>query len=195
MNKFVIYIFLFLFSFSFGQKKFSINELPNIYPFSKASKVKIISYNTDFLSEFPIPLPPIEKDGDSTIIKKIIANQTFPIKLNNILGNENLKGIEQTKTLNFAETFELSKLLYNTCGKFPNEMREISNCFFPRNAILFYNDNDKVFEFLEICFECHRMEFTSKKSLEINGMCNEFYSKLENLFKKNGLKTQFNRNY
>lgn len=192
---FSLIIFLLFFSFSFGQKKFSTNELLNIYPFNKTSKVKIISYNTDFVSEFPTPLPPVGKDGDSTIIKNIIANQTFPIKLKNILGNENLKGIEETKTLNFVEIFELSKLLYNTCGKFSNDMREVSKCFFPRNAVLFYDENDKVFEFLEICFECYRIEYISEKSLEINGLCNDFYFKLENLFKNNGLKTQHNRNY
>ncbi|VXB17973.1 MULTISPECIES: hypothetical protein [Chryseobacterium] len=195
MKKFLFCIFLLFLSFSFGQKKFPTNELLNIYPFSKTSKVKIISYNIDFVSEFPTPLPPVGKDGDSTIIKNIIANQTFPIKLRNILGNENMEGIKQSKTLNFKETFELSELLYNTCGKFKNDIREISKCFFPRNAILFYDENNKVFEILEICFECHRIDFNSNQSLEINDMCNNFYSRLEQLFKENGLETQHNRKY
>ncbi|WP_143883897.1 hypothetical protein [Chryseobacterium binzhouense] len=189
-------VFLFIFSlFSFGQKKLSINEIINSYPFNKTTKVKIISYNTDFLSEFPIPLPPIGKNVDSTMIKRLISEQTFPIKLEQILGKESLEGIKQIKTLNFKETFELSQLLYNTCGKFKNDMREVNKCFFPRNAVLFLNDNDKVFEILEICFECQRMQFNSEKSLEINGMCDNFYLKIEKLFKDNGFQTKSNRSY
>lgn len=162
----------------------------NSYPFNKTIKVKIVSYNTDFVSEFPTPLPPVGKDGDSSMIKKIIAEQTFPIKLENILENDNLEGIKQTKTLNLEETFELSQLLYNTCGKFLNDRREASKCFFPRNAILFCDENDRVFEILEICFDCYRMQFNSEKSLEINGMCYDFYVKLENFYTSKGLKTK-----
>lgn len=184
-------LFLFTFSLiSFGQKKFSMNEIMKSYPFNKTTKVKIISYNTDFVSEFRTPLPPIGKDVDSLMIKKIIAEQTFPIKLENILGNENMDGIKQTKTLNLQENFELSKLLYNTCGKFRNDVREISKCFFPRNAVLFFDENDRVFEILEICFDCYRMKFNSEKSLEINGMCDNFYLKLENFYNSKGLKTK-----
>lgn len=142
------------------------------------------------MSEFPTPLPPIGKDGDSSTIKKIIAEQTFPIKLENILGNENLDGIKETKTLKLEETFELSKLLYNTCGKFQDDEREVSKCFFPRNAVLFFDENDRVFEILEICFDCRRMQFNSKKSVEINGMCDNFYIKLENFYNSKRLKTK-----
>lgn len=60
----------------------------NNFPFSKATKVKIISYNTDFVSEIPIPLPPIGKNGDSTMIKKVIENQKNLIKLQDIIGKE-----------------------------------------------------------------------------------------------------------
>lgn len=88
---------------------------------------------------------------------------------------------------------ELLDLLYNTCGQFKNDMRKISKCFFPRNAILFYDENDKVFEILEICFECHRIDFNSKQSLEINDMCDDFYSKLEKFFKDNSLETKYIR--
>ncbi|MGD1318479.1 hypothetical protein [Chryseobacterium sp. 2R14A] len=193
MNKFLFSLFFLLSALAFGQKKFTNNEILKAFPFSKATKVKIISYNTDFLSEFPTPLPPVGKNGDSTIIKKIIANQKYPIELKNILYKENIEGINQSKTLTFKESLDLLDLLYNTCGKFKNGMREVSKCFFPRNAILFYDESNKVFETLEICFECHRIDFNSNQSLEINYMCDDFYSKLEKLFKDNGLATQYIR--
>ena len=57
--------------FSFGQKKFSTNEIMNNYPFNKTTKVRIISYNSDFMGVMPIPLPSM-KGLDSLEIKKII---------------------------------------------------------------------------------------------------------------------------
>lgn len=191
MSKFLIFTFLLFSFFAFGQEKFSMDEIIKSFPFNKTTKIKIVSYNTDFLSEFRIPLPPVGKDGDSTMIKRLIADETFPNKLENIIiGNENLEGIKQIKTLNLEETFELLKLLYNTCGKFSSDIREVSICFFPRNAVLFYDENDVVLEILEICFDCHRMQFNSEKSLEINGMCTNFYLKVENFFNSKGLKTK-----
>lgn len=193
MKKYLFLISIFGFLISFGQKKYSAKEILNTFPLNKATKVKIISYNTDFISEFPIPLPPIGGKIDSIEIKKIIANRKFPIKLENIIGKENLEGINQTKTLNYKETLELSNLLFNTCGKFPNNARRVSMCFFPRNAILFYDENDQVFDFLEVCFECHRMEAISEKATEINDMCDDFYTKLEKYFQTKELQTQYNR--
>ena len=184
-------IFLILFSvFFFGQKKYSTNEIMNNYPFNKASKVKIISYNTDFMSEVPLQLPPTN-GLDSLEIKKMIERQKSPIQLKDIIGKENLEGIEKMKTLNYTEFFELSKLLYNTCGKYNTNVRRISNCFFPRNALLFYDENDKVFDFLEVCFQCEGVEFYSEKSIVINNMCPNFYPKIEEYFKNKGFATQY----
>lgn len=184
-------LFLIILSiFSFGQKKYSTNEIINSFPFSKATKVKIVSYNTEFVSEHPTPLPPIGKNGDSTMIKEIIETQKNLINLQDIIGKEHLKGIKQMKSLNLKEILELSKILYNTCGKFSGADVEGVKCFFPRNAVLFYDENDKVFEILEICFECHGIRFKSEKSLEINYMCDSFYKKIEDYFKINGFATQ-----
>ncbi|MPS65338.1 MAG: hypothetical protein DI622_10175 [Chryseobacterium sp.] len=190
MKKYLFSILIFSFLISFGQKRYSTKEIFNTLPLNQATKIKIISYNTNFVSEFPIPLPPIGGNIDSIEIKRIIANQKFPIKLVNIIDKENIEGINQIKTLNYKDSLELSNLLFNTCGKFPNNIRRVSMCFFPRNAILFYNENDQVFDFLEICFECHRIEALSEKATKINDMCDDFYTKLEKFFKSKGLKTQ-----
>lgn len=184
-------LFLIIFSiFSFGQKKYSTNEIMNSHPFNKATKVKIISYNIDFQNDMPLPMRQIEGQ-DSLEIKKMIEDQKKPIQLNSIIGKENMDGIDKSKTLNYIEIFKLSKLLYNTCGKFTTNVRRISTCFFPRNAVLFYDENDKVFDFLEICFQCEGVEFYSEKSIAINNMCNNFYSKIEAYFIKKGFATQY----
>jgi hypothetical protein len=193
MKKLLFFVFIVLFSISYSQKKFSTNEILNTFPLNKAVKVKIISYNINFISEFPTPLPPIGGRVDSAEIKRIIANQKFPISLKKSIESEEFKGIDEIKILNFRETYDLFKLLYNTCGKFPNMQRRISMCFFPRNAILFYDENDKVFDFLEICFECHRMDSLSEEFTEINDICDNFYFNIEKFFQSKGLKTQFNQ--
>lgn len=192
IKRYLLLVLVFIFFISFGQKKYSIAEILNTFPLSKATKVKIISYNTDFLGEFALLPPPPNKKLDSIQLKEYYDHLKKPIKLAENISKENFNEIKESKTLNLTETLELSKLLFNTCGKFPNDRREVSMCFFPRNAILFYDGNDKVFDFLEICFECRRMRPLSEKATEINGICNKFYPKLEKYFQNKGLKTQFN---
>ena len=187
-------IILMLLSFLLlGQKKYSTAEILKTFPLGKATKVKIISYNTDFRGEFALTPPPPNIKLDSIQLKDYYDNLKKPIKLTETISKGNFKEIKESKTLNIPETLQLSKVLFNTCGKFSGNNREVSMCFFPRNAILFYDENDNVFDFLEICFECHRMESLSENATEINGMCSSFYTKLEKYFKDKGLQTQFNQ--
>jgi len=61
MKKLTFLISIFIFFLSFGQKRYSTNEMLKNFPLNKASKVKIISYNIDFIGEFVlIPPPPIK---------------------------------------------------------------------------------------------------------------------------------------
>ena len=103
MKKLLFFVFIVVFSISYSQKKFSTNEIFNTSPLQKAVKVKIISYNINFISEVRTPLPPIGGKIDSAVIKRIIENQKFPISLKNSIENEDLVGIDEMKILNFKE--------------------------------------------------------------------------------------------
>ncbi|MCI3938616.1 hypothetical protein MQX03_15565 [Chryseobacterium aahli] len=206
MNNFLATIFCFIFSFSFSQKK-KIQPPPGIsynninkgfkpetfnnriknFPFNKTSKVKLISYNLDFKKE-PIYTPP---HPDDSIAIKNYYNRKIPAKLSDILYAENLNGIQQQKSLNLIEIQKLSNIIFNECDKYSSGLISSSGCYFPRNAVLFYDENDKIFAQFEICFQCDGFESQPKKLFEENMRCQSIYGMLESFFNKLGIKTQY----
>lgn len=39
---------------------------------------------------------------------------------------------------------------------------ELTLCFMPRHAILFFDENDQIFEYVEICFDCYTVQTSSQ---------------------------------
>lgn len=161
------------------------NRIKN-FPFNKATKVKIVSYNLDFKKE-PIYVPPHPKD--SVAIEEY-AKRKFPVNISDIISGD-FKGISQHKNLNISEIKELTNILYNTCGKYSTGIYSEAGCFFPRNAILFYDESDSVFAHLEICFQCGTKQENPKGILSSETMCNEIDEPLENFFNKIGVSTAY----
>lgn len=216
MRKFSILIFIFCSFFIFGQKKkrkvvpppppsfdFSngLNEnykpisfglrIKN-YPFNKATKVKIVSYNLKFAKRTlfePIPIPRTKED--SVKVSELV-NRPKSIDFRDILETQSEKEVEQSKTLNLNEISQLTHILFNTCNKYYINERSQSGCFFPRNAILFYDENDKIFEIMEICFECGGIETYPNKFFDWKESCEYIYPQLEKFFIRNGLTPQYN---
>ena len=161
------------------------NRIKN-FPFNKATKIKIISYNLDFEKE-PIPEPiPV---NDLVAIEKA-KNRKNPVKISDIISG-NFNGISQQKNLNISEIKELTNVLYNTCGKYSSGLYTQSGCFFPRNAILFYDENDVIFAHLEICFQCGTRQENLENMLGSESLCNEMDGNLEEFFNKIGISTQY----
>lgn len=133
---------------------------------------------------FQIPLP--QKSGKKEKKK--------PIDINAIIGKKDLNGIDGSKTLTLPEIHQLYNVIFNTCGKFTGGNVIANKCFFPRNAILFYDENDSVFNIFEICFECDGVRSSIEGSIFINDQCDKFYSEVEKFFHNKGLQTQYNRN-
>jgi len=61
------------------------------------------------------------------------------------------------------------------------------SCYDPHNAILFFNDKRKVIAYIEICFDCLRMQFSSNK-IHIGEKCTEKINMLKNFFTSTGIK-------
>jgi hypothetical protein len=122
----------------FYNGKYSKAERRNIYPFKNASQVVLISFN-----EFE--RIPIE---NKLINKSRVLEQT-------VLGNE--------------QTDSLTSILYNIgFTPIPRAVPSVmeGGCYEPRNAVLFMNAAGKAFEYIEICFACHRTTTSSKKVVE-----------------------------
>ncbi|MFC3158297.1 hypothetical protein [Chryseobacterium arachidis] len=162
----------------------------NSFPFNKATTIKIISYNVQFRGMVPLPPPP-NIASDSNALKKWEEAQKKPIDIKNIHKQKNLIGIDESKTLNLPEIHQLYNTIFNTCGKFMGGSVMGNKCFFPRNAVLFYDEDDKVFDIFEICFECDGLRSSTESSIFINDQCNKFYPELEKFFQSKGLQTQY----
>lgn len=214
-----IILFSLFFTFSFGQKKkkardllAEIHQYPHgginkdfkpvplqkrlaRFPFDKATKVRIISYNLNFKKNngYTPPPPPLKTKEDSIKLTRyydsIKTNKIF--ELREAIEHSSFEGIQESKTLTLAEISELTDVIYNTCGKYYIGFISTGGCFFPRNAILLYDENDKIFAFFEICFECSGIESSPKNMLEPIETCEYLYPELEKFFKNNGLTTQF----
>ncbi|AZA77040.1 hypothetical protein EG347_05715 [Chryseobacterium sp. G0186] len=212
-----IILFSLFFTFSFAQKKkkardllAEIHQYPHgginkdfkpvplqkrltRFPFDKAVKVKIISYNLNFIgSAVPyLPKPPVHIQSDSISLKKYYENFKKPVALENLIKDINHKDIQESKTLTLTEISELSDVLYNTCKKYYIAYTSKNGCFFPRNAILFYDEDDNVFAYFEICFECLGIESFPKEMMDPIETCEFLYPDLKKFFKSKGLTTEY----
>lgn len=221
-SKILILIFSVFFIFSFGQKKKKkavdlLSEYNSYrdgdlrkdfkpippqkrmarFPFNKAAKVKIISYNlnlkrTSAGSYTPPPPPPKTREDSINLTRyydSIRKNVKF--ELREAVKHSNFEGIQESKTLTHSEISELTDVIYNTCNKYYISVVSTSGCFFPRNAILFYDKNDEIFAHFEVCFECSGIESSPKKMLEPIETCEYLYPDLEKFFKSKGLTTEY----
>ena len=213
MSKFSLYIFLLFFSFSFGQKKKTKNidyESSRVklvknfrseslekrilnFPFSHSSKIRIISYNLEYEGYYTPPPPPPNVKLDSIEMVNYYKNAKKSIVLKDVLNNNSEEGIIEIKTLDLKDISELTNIYYNTCSKYTFESQIGNKCFFPRNAILFYDKDDKVFAFTEICFQCEGTYSFPENIFRENEICEFIYPALEKFFKDRNIQTQSNR--
>ncbi len=221
MKKISVLIIIFCSIFIFGQKKKSdFNKNPIVelndytssegkvnkdykplslglriknYPFNKASKIKIVSYNLKFAKQTSFELIPIPRTKEDSIKVRELVNRPKSIDFRDILEAQSENVVEQSKTLNLNEISKLTHILFNTCNKYHIIERSQSGCFFPRNAIIFYDENDKIFEIMEICFQCGGIETFPSHFFDWKDACAYMYPDLEKFFNDNGLNTQYHK--
>ncbi len=221
MRKFSVLLFIFCSVLVFGQKKRSIykkNPIAELddytasegkvnkdyipisfgqriknYPFNKASKIKIVSYNLKFAKQTLFEPIPIARTKEDSVKVNELVNRPKSIDFRDILETQSERAVEQSKTLNLNEISKLTHILFNTCNKYYIIERSQSGCFFPRNAVIFYDENDKIFEIMEICFECGGIETYPNKFFDWREACEYIYPDLEKFFNDKGFKTQYRK--
>jgi hypothetical protein len=150
--------------------RYTISQRLRKYPFSKAVKILAISY--DGTGEGNEPLILASGDTvDEVTHKKFIKHKPQGLYF-------------KSDTLDYVSTFEIKQLtpqqinrltniLYNTDVRIHNDYADPSHsCFNPRNALIFFDKNGKVFDYLEICFECEKIESKSGE-IYFNSACNQ----------------------
>ena len=171
--------------------KYNLTKRLSFYPFNKASKIEIVSFSLnyvkkDWLAYYDQRAVLIE--GDTINREKYIQNgQPFvlPMKNDSILFDK----MNQIKILTLSEEIEISDILYNSCYRWSDWEDKVLGCYFPRNAIIFFDENDKPFGYLEICFECRAIE-KSSQNIKLIENCDYLYEELEKYFNKLGIITK-----
>ncbi|RZL42192.1 MAG: hypothetical protein EOP00_23765 [Pedobacter sp.] len=163
-------------------KPISIEKRLKNYPFSSATKIKLISFN---LYESASAEPIITEINNPLPFRKNPS-----IELPSIMNQKDLVGINQSKTLTIAQINKLTDILYNTCSKYNINRKDAFGCYNPRNAIVFFDKEDMVFAYLEICFECKGNQARPAKLTEFPEFCSYSYNGLEKFFNRNGIETK-----
>lgn len=175
----------------YGKK--SVTERNQMFPFNTAKKVVYISfYNTDLENDY------LDENG------KIIDNDSLlniyltKISKKIIDVNYNHKYfVKEEKKLSKKQINELSNLVFNfTVEKIPRTdgYEDQPGCYTPRNAILFYDEFDKIIATTNICFQCSQYYSNWKENIfEFDGFskeksCYESISTLKNFLKTAGIK-------
>ncbi|MBV8390864.1 MAG: hypothetical protein JO080_13760 [Mucilaginibacter sp.] len=165
--------------------KYSIKQRLTRYPFSKAVKIIAVSYPTNY------PKADIELDdpnhiNDSLLKMRIDTLSKEGLHVKN--GDLNYSSIREIKILNKTQINKLTDIIYNTDYKVKVfNVTERGMCFDPRNALVFFDKDGKVFDYLEICFECLNAESKSDK-ITVGTLCTQKYEILRKYLISLGIK-------
>lgn len=160
--------------------QFSVKKRRKFYPFNKASYIKLVSYDKQL--EEGIRSKTLLTD--TTHITEYTEMYGLPMQSDTIDFNK----ILQLTVLTSNGIDSLSDILYNTCNRYIFSQTIKHGCYNPHNAIIFFNEKNQPFEYIELCFDCNQLQYSSKKIKEIED-CNNAFIELETYFKFFGLKT------
>jgi hypothetical protein len=152
-----------------GFIKYTSNQRLLFYPFSKARQIKIVSFHWDI---------------DTSNGRKKVVNYRIPLFNDTIQQSE----FDQIVNLTQSEIDTMTDILYNECSKWTVVLNNGNMCYFPRNAIIFYDQNDIPFEYIEICFEC-RGFIKSIQEIVSPEKCDSMFLKLQEFFSIRDIKT------
>ncbi len=186
MMKYILVIAIFFSMNSFAQFR-KLDTLPPSAGGYPKSVLKIEAENHKC-----VKLP---KKSLSTILQKYPFNKTAQIQLVSFKGpnlpvqNDTVcfSKLNEIKTLTLSEIDSLTNIMYNIgFGGTILLIKEMS-CYDPRNAILFVDSSGKIFEFIEICFEC-RQTVSSSDEIDFGEACNEKFNLIKKQFLQAGIK-------
>ena len=132
--------------------KYSPSKRRNFYPFNDADTIKLVSFRHH--------------------------EDNYPIKGNAITSDS----LFEQKVLAKQEIDELTDILYNNFYKKASGIGSLTQCFAPRNAIIFIDKFGKAKETIFICFHCSRYEAMSQKYGLLGADCDQKMKMLMNFF-------------
>ncbi|HVW12808.1 MAG TPA: hypothetical protein VHB54_03250 [Mucilaginibacter sp.] len=159
--------------------QYTIAQRLRKYPFNKAAKILAISYDGSAEPNVDINI------GDDTT-KEVKRKPHGLIFHSDTLDMSNLFEIKQ---LTPEEINRLTNIVFNTRVRIPNYNPDPgTKCFEPRNALVFYNKEGKVFDYIEVCFECMNYESKSNKLFLTSAYCNQQFDLIKKFLTDIGIK-------
>jgi len=131
----------------------------NVYPFSHAARVEVISY-------------PSRAIWGNTEDTDFIDDGKLSFDVSKIKDRVELNEEQKEKLYQFL--FEEDCPFYGAVAK----------CYEPRHLILFYNADGKLFNYFEVCLECGRAE----GGFQYTDVCDDRMTDLKAIFKDAGIK-------
>jgi hypothetical protein len=139
------------------KRKYNVSKRLSFYPFSVADSVVLVSFKHQ-VDNYPIK-------GDRIITDSLI----------------------QRRHLSTAAVEEFTDILYNNFYVKRSNIRSVTQCFYPRNAVLFYGKRQRVKESILICFHCRRYESSSGKYNLFGDDCDQKMELIRDFFIREGV--------
>jgi hypothetical protein len=143
-------------------------EIKTKFPYNKTTSINLVSFKAvnspdtpDSLRHYGLPKKGSQLDT-ALLFEKVILNARQEAVLLDILMN------------------------YDYDPKEEEIMQMISFEYHPQHAILFFNQRHEVIGYIEICFECARIQVTPD-DLELSNFCTDKYSMLMDFFRASGI--------
>lgn len=173
-------------------KLYDVKQRNSFYPFTHAFKIALVSFeDIDNYRDNYVP--------DTTFLNNGKYNTSYPsfqlFKFSSKHRNSNymykvddfaLPPFKKIVILSSSSRDSLSNILFNSKYLGHIRMSPEVKCYQPRNAILFYDKEGNLLEYLEICFNCSGRRLSWNNS-NID-WCDSKYEKLGQLFRQSGIK-------
>lgn len=162
--------------------QFSVSKRRKLYPFNQANKIELVAFEDiyNYKNNF---------DPDTTPSPRLqLLKYSSKYRNNSTIKSEqefNLPPFVVIKTLGMASKDSLSHILFNIKYAGVIYSNSTTKCYQPRNAILFYDKDGGLLEYLEICFTCdgNRLSWKAKNI----DWCDSKYKNLKQIFRQNGV--------
>lgn len=163
---------------------FSVEERNQNYPFSQSKKILFVSYKESIEKLESFQRKKSNINSEEFIYGEIMSKYFKFLKYD--YSRYDPDCFEEKIELNEDQKNELTDIIYNIGKNIDTNLRTGSGCYTPRNAILFFDENDKLFEYFIICFSCNVIS-PSVTSFSFNDDCAEKLTFLKDLFAKAGI--------
>jgi hypothetical protein len=147
--------------------KYSKHNFREVFSFGQSKTIKLISFHAT--------------SNNRVIISEFISDSVH------YKFNPDSSYWTEVKVLQDSSFFTLANILYNYQYKMDPPFQNESLCYNPRNAIIFYDAQQKVIAAIEICFECDKM-IAFPATFNTGEMCLTKINMIKRLFKSSGIK-------